>query len=100
MAVNTSEARAEDTGVPALRATGMRKRFGGIEVLHGVDLEMRPGDVHALWGKWRGQEHHYQYAFRPTVTGCRAGGTERRAGGIPKIRFGSTGWHFDDCAGT
>ena len=48
MAQNRLEARGE---APALRATGMRKHFGGIEVLHGVDLELRPGEVHALVGE-------------------------------------------------
>ena len=51
MAENTLVVRRESTGVPALRATGMRKQFGGIEVLHGVDLELRPGEVHALLGE-------------------------------------------------
>ena len=51
MAENTLVVRRESTGVPALRATGMRKRFGGIEVLHGVDIELRPGEVHALLGE-------------------------------------------------
>jgi ABC-type sugar transport system ATPase subunit len=37
--------------LPTLHATGMRKRFGGVEVLHGVDLELRPGEVHALLGE-------------------------------------------------
>jgi ABC-type sugar transport system ATPase subunit len=51
MAENTFEAKGENISVPALRAIGMRKRFGGIEVLHGVDLELRPGEVHALLGE-------------------------------------------------
>jgi ABC-type sugar transport system ATPase subunit len=36
---------------PVLRATSMRKQFDGVEVLHGVDLELRPGEVHALLGE-------------------------------------------------
>ena len=51
MAENTLAVRRDITGVPALRAIGMRKQFGGIEVLHGVDLELRPGEVHALLGE-------------------------------------------------
>ena len=35
---------------PAMLATGLRKSFGGVEVLHGADLELRPGEVHALLG--------------------------------------------------
>src|SRR4051794_17134238 len=37
-------------GVPRLRAAGIRKRFGDVEVLRGVDFEVRPGEVHALLG--------------------------------------------------
>jgi ABC-type sugar transport system ATPase subunit len=37
--------------VPTLRATGLRKRFDGVEVLHGVDIELRSGEVHALVGE-------------------------------------------------
>lgn len=34
-----------------VRATGMRKHFDEVEVLHGVDLELRSGEVHALVGE-------------------------------------------------
>jgi len=36
---------------PVLSATGIRKSFGGVEVLHGVDLHLRPGEVLALLGE-------------------------------------------------
>ncbi|WP_319529399.1 sugar ABC transporter ATP-binding protein [uncultured Cohaesibacter sp.] len=34
-----------------LEMNGIKKRFGNIEVLHGVDLEVRAGEVHALLGE-------------------------------------------------
>ncbi|RJL21806.1 sugar ABC transporter ATP-binding protein [Paracoccus siganidrum] len=34
-----------------LELNGIRKSFGKIEVLHGVDLEVRAGEVHALLGE-------------------------------------------------
>jgi ribose transport system ATP-binding protein len=38
-------------GIPALRASSLRKSFGGVEVLHGVDVELASGEVHALVGE-------------------------------------------------
>ncbi|MBO3089815.1 sugar ABC transporter ATP-binding protein [Cellulomonas dongxiuzhuiae] len=35
---------------PVLVMRGIRKSFAGNEVLHGVDLEVRPGEIHALVG--------------------------------------------------
>lgn len=36
---------------PVLALEGVRKSFGPVEVLHGVDLALRPGEVHALIGE-------------------------------------------------
>ena len=33
------------------RATGIRKRFGGVTALDGVDFALEPGSVHALLGE-------------------------------------------------
>ncbi len=38
------------TGNPMLHMRGIRKSFGGIEVLHGVDLEIGAGEIHGLIG--------------------------------------------------
>src|SRR5699024_6090809 len=37
---------------PLLRVRGLRKAFFGVEVLHGVDLDVRVGSVHALVGEY------------------------------------------------
>ena len=38
-------------GDPVLAARGVHMSFGGVEVLHGVDLDLRPGRVVALLGE-------------------------------------------------
>ncbi|TFZ02747.1 ABC transporter ATP-binding protein [Ramlibacter henchirensis] len=35
---------------PLLQARGLRKRFGGLRVTDGVDLDVRAGEIHALIG--------------------------------------------------
>jgi ribose transport system ATP-binding protein len=37
--------------VPLARVTGVTKSFGGVHALRGVDLEVFPGEVHALLGE-------------------------------------------------
>ncbi|MEP6563501.1 MAG: sugar ABC transporter ATP-binding protein [Mesorhizobium sp.] len=36
---------------PLLRVEGVRKRFGGVQALRGVNLDVFPGEVHALLGE-------------------------------------------------
>jgi ribose transport system ATP-binding protein len=55
--ITTSQSGAGDPPVPGsgdrftLRARNLRKSFGGVEVLHGVDLEVQGGQVVALLGE-------------------------------------------------
>ncbi len=46
----TGTARVMTQTTPVLVMRGIRKSFAGNEVLHGVDLEVRPGEIHALVG--------------------------------------------------
>ncbi|WP_370326057.1 sugar ABC transporter ATP-binding protein [Euzebya sp.] len=38
-------------GAPLVRMTGIVKSFFGVDVLHGVDMDVRAGEVHALVGE-------------------------------------------------
>jgi ABC-type sugar transport system ATPase subunit len=38
-------------GAPVLEMTGVRKSYGGVRALRGVDLRLWPGEVHALVGE-------------------------------------------------
>jgi ABC-type sugar transport system ATPase subunit len=40
-----------DGALPLVRMKDIRKRFGSTEVLHGVDFEVHPGEVHVLAGE-------------------------------------------------
>lgn len=40
-----------DTNRPLVALRGIRKSFGTVEVLHGVDFEVLPGEVHVLAGE-------------------------------------------------
>ena len=42
---------AADGPAVVLSATGISKRFGGITALSDVNLDLRPGEVHALMGE-------------------------------------------------
>ncbi len=45
-----SPARHDDSATPRIRVTGIKKRFGSIEALRGVDLAVWPGEVVGLVG--------------------------------------------------
>jgi ribose transport system ATP-binding protein len=46
-----SEPASSSPGMPLVRVAGVTKRFGGVQALRGVDLEVLPGEVHALLGE-------------------------------------------------
>ena len=41
---------APSTAASVLRVTGLSKAYNGVLALDGVDLDVRPGEVHALLG--------------------------------------------------
>jgi ribose transport system ATP-binding protein len=43
--------RAADGAEPMLAMRGIRKSFGSVDVLKGVDFAVRPGEIHALMGE-------------------------------------------------
>ncbi|NYH26863.1 sugar ABC transporter ATP-binding protein [Paraburkholderia bryophila] len=44
-------AAASSPQVPLIRVAGVTKRFGGVQALRGVNLDVLPGEVHALLGE-------------------------------------------------
>ena len=40
-----------EQGTPLLQMQGIRKSFVGVEVLHGVDLDLNAGEIHAIVGE-------------------------------------------------
>jgi rhamnose transport system ATP-binding protein len=39
------------SGTPLIAARGISKSFAGVEVLRDVDLDLQPGEIHALLGE-------------------------------------------------
>ena len=48
--IDNQAGHSAPSAVAHLAATGIRKRFGGVEALRGVDFEVRRGEVMALVG--------------------------------------------------
>ena len=51
LTAQTSEQSAADVQLEALSISGLKKSYGSTEVLHGVDLAVRPGERVALMGR-------------------------------------------------
>ncbi len=48
--LDSTASSGADTPVPLLRVTDLRKAFNGVPALRGVDIDVRPGEVHGLLG--------------------------------------------------
>jgi len=49
--VNSAHSRETDRKTPVLQLTGIRKTYGAVVALHGVDFEVTPGEIHAIVGE-------------------------------------------------
>jgi len=50
LAKNNGKAKAAPAAEPMLAIRGLKAKAGGKEILKGIDLEVRPGEVHAIMG--------------------------------------------------
>ena len=69
----------------ALQAQGIRKSFGGVEVLHGVDLDAVGGSVLALLGRERCRQVHARQDHRRRLHRGRRRDRHRRGDAIPSL---------------
>lgn len=49
--IDVDVATAEPSVAPILEVRGITKHFDGVQALRGIDLEVRPGEIHALLGE-------------------------------------------------
>lgn len=49
--IDVDAAPAGSTVAPILEVRGITKHFDGVQALRGIDLEVRPGEIHALLGE-------------------------------------------------
>jgi len=73
-------------GQPALvEARGISKHFGGVEVLGDVDLDLRPGEIHALLGENGAGKSTRAIGRRPRTPAPEA--SRRAAPAPPSIQY-------------